>query len=128
MKSPFYLFLYFPRALGRWGKVAQEKFSSCPASVAWRGKGQRLGKDRLAACEEVPGWWVTSLACLVPPSAADRHAFCFPAGENFWPVWKWPPGQLDSVHGFSGRHLFEPNHVANVSCLYREDALGNLRL
>lgn len=85
MKSPFYLFLYFPRALGRWGKVAQEKFSSCPASVAWRGKGQRLGKDRLAACEEVPGWWVTSLACLVPPSAADRHAFASPQVKTFGP-------------------------------------------
>lgn len=107
------------------------KFSSCYlASVARRGVGVeagwawRLRKSGWAGvgdslfprgpCPHLPWRALDSALGVTFLSFSPRP---FPAGENFWLIRQRQPGQPDNVHGFSGRHLFEPNHVANVSYL-----------
>ena len=132
-------------------------FHSWDAAEKWRGSFLSAvslllpGTGRGSEAREkgaVEGW-VAVGDSLLPPGALPAWRaldwargsdfYCFilrvplPAGENFWPIRKRQPGQPDHVHGFSGWHLSEPNHVANVSYLLggrKEWFLGksNLRL
>jgi hypothetical protein len=74
LKSPFYLFLYFPRVLGRWRKVSQK---SCPEAGKDRGSGRvgLLPAKSTTVVGDLPG-----LPC---PPASDQHAFASPQVKTF---------------------------------------------
>lgn len=127
LKSPF----YFCSGSGTLGKSGEEVFLllsrvCCLVQGGGRGPGEgrawcllkhgwALG-DPLCPhglCRPLP-WRALVCACGVDFSCLSLR-IPLRTGENFGPVRKRQPGQPDYVHGFSGWHLFEPNHVANVS-------------